>query len=314
MLSMALELAQTNSSYEDIASKFFEHFVQIIDAMNAVGDGGLWDETDGFYYDQLLLEGRTAVPLRVRSLVGIIPLIAVEVLDQEQIDRLPGFKKRMEWFMENRPDLAQYISSVQDCAHGPHRRLMAIANADRLKAVLRYVFSEKEFLSKWGIRSMSKHYDENPYSLHLEGQDYFLRYEPAESQTNLFGGNSNWRGPIWFPLNYLLIEALERYHYFFGETLKIRVPTDTGPEMTLEQGAREIASRLSAIFTLDKNNRRPCFGDNFRYAEDPYWRDHLLFHEYFHAEIGCGLGANHQTGWTALITRCLGIVGRISPE
>jgi hypothetical protein len=314
MLSMALELAQQNSAYEDIASKFFEHFVQIIDAMNAVGGDGLWDETDGFYYDQLLLEGRTSVPLRVRSLVGIIPLIAVEVLDQEQIDRLPGFKKRMEWFMENRPDLAQYISSVQDCAHGKHRRLMAIANADRLKAVLRYVFSEKEFLAKWGIRSMSKHYDEHPYSLHLEGQDYFLRFEPAESQTSLFGGNSNWRGPIWFPLNYLLIEALERYYYFFGDSLKIRVPTDTGPEMTLEQAAREIAARLSAIFTLDQNNRRPCFGDNFRYAEDPYWRDHLLFHEYFHAEIGCGLGANHQTGWTALITRCLGIVGRIAPE
>jgi hypothetical protein len=314
MLSMALELAQKNSAYEDIASKFFEHFVQIIDAMNAVGGEGLWDETDGFYYDQLLLEGRTSVPLRVRSLVGVIPLLAVEVLDQQQIDRLPGFKKRMDWFLANRPDLAQYVSCVQGATNAAPRRLLAMASERRLKAVLRYVFDESEFLSQWGIRSMSRHYEKNPYCLHLDGQDYSLRYEPAESQTSLFGGNSNWRGPIWFPLNYLLIEALERYHYFYGDSLTIEVPTGSGNMLNLAQAAAVIAKRLSAIFTLDENGRRPCFGDNFRYAEDPNWRDHLLFHEYFHADIGCGLGANHQTGWTALITRCLGIVGRISTE
>jgi hypothetical protein len=314
MLGMALELAQHNSSYEDIASKFFEHYIQIIDAMNAEGGGGLWDDEDGFYYDQILIEGRHALPLRVRSLVGVIPLLAVEVLDQNVIDKLPGFKKRMDWFLEHRPELALHISCVGECAHDSARRLAAIPTRERLISVLKYVLDEREFLSPWGIRSLSRKYHDEPYEIRVDGSTYNLRYEPAESQTSLFGGNSNWRGPIWFPINYLIIEALERYHHFYGDTLKLEFPTGSGQLLDLAQIAGEIAKRLCAIFTLNAEGERPCFGDNFRYAKDPHWRDYVLFHEYFHAEIGCGLGANHQTGWTALITRCLGIVGRIAPE
>jgi hypothetical protein len=314
MLGMALELAQHNASYEDIASKFFEHYIQIIDAMNAVRGGGLWDDQDGFYYDQILIEGRHALPLRVRSLVGVIPLLAVEVLDQKIIDKLPGFKKRLDWFLQHRPELAHHITSTGECTLDSARRLAAIPTRERLISVLKYVLDEREFLSPWGIRSLSRKYEAEPYEIHVDGSTYNLRYEPAESQTSLFGGNSNWRGPIWFPINYLIIEALERYHHFYGDTLKLEFPTGSGQWLNLAEVAQQIARRLCAIFTLNEEGARPCFGDNFRYAKDPHWRDNLLFHEYFHAEVGCGLGANHQTGWTALITRCLGIVGRIAPE
>jgi hypothetical protein len=316
MLSMALELARTKPAYEDIASKFFEHFVQIVDAMNVIGDHGLWDEEDGFYYDQLLIEGRTTLPLRVRSLVGIIPLLAVEVLDQETLEHLPDFHKRMRWFIENRSDLAQHVSYMsrgEDAAR--HEiRLLAIPSRARLLRVLRYLLDESEFLSPFGIRSLSRIYEAQPSHLRLEGSDYGIRYEPAESRSGTFGGNSNWRGPIWFPVNYLLIEALERYHHYYGDTLLIECPTGSGRMLNLAQVAAEISRRLASIFTLNDDGHRPCFGDNFRYAEDPHWRDYVLFHEYYHAEIGCGLGANHQTGWTALVTRILGIVGRVSPD
>ncbi len=314
MLAMAMELALTRPAYEDIASKFFEHFVEIVDAMNAVGGGGLWDEEDGFYYDQLLIEGRQTVPLRVRSLVGLIPLLACEVLDQRTVEKLPGFRKRMRWFVDNRPDLARHISCMDRREReGLHTlRLLAIPSRERLERVLKYVLDEKEFLSPFGIRSLSRHYEEHPYKLQLDGEEYGINYEPAESRSNMFGGNSNWRGPIWFPINYLLIEAFERYHHFYGDDLQVEFPTGSGNLLTLDKVAQQIALRLSKIFTLNEEGRRPCFGDNFRYATDPHWRDHLLFHEYFHADIGCGLGANHQTGWTALITRCLGIVGRVS--
>lgn len=314
MLSMALELAQTRPAYEDIASKFFEHFVEIVDAMNAVGGGGLWHEEDGFYYDQLLIEGKRTVPLRVRSLVGLIPLLACEVLDQRKIDKLPGFRKRMRWFLDHRPDLSRHISCMQRRERQGEStlRLLAIPSKERLERVLRYVLDEDEFLSRFGIRSLSKHYEAHPYSLQLDGQTYGIAYEPGESQSGMFGGNSNWRGPIWFPINYLLIEALERYHHFYGDTFTVEYPVGSGHRANLGQVAHGIAQRLSTIFTLDEKGRRPCFGDNFRYADDPNWRDNVLFHEYFHADVGCGLGANHQTGWTALITRCLGIVGRIS--
>ncbi|MDB6152788.1 MAG: hypothetical protein JWL90_1241, partial [Chthoniobacteraceae bacterium] len=307
MLSMALELALTRPAYEDIASKFFEHFIEIVDAMNAIGGGGLWDEQDGFYYDQLLIEGAQTIPLRVRSLVGIIPLLACEVLDQKIVEKLPGFRKRMRWFINNRPDLSRHISCMQrnECTDEEALRMLSIPSKERLVRVLHYVLDEKEFLSPFGIRSLSRIYEKNPYTLRLDGDDYGICYEPAESRSNLFGGNSNWRGPIWFPINYLLIEALERYHHFYGESVKVEFPTGSGNLMTLDKVASELALRLSKIFTLDENGKRPCFGDNFRYASDPNWHDNLLFHEYFHADIGCGLGANHQTGWTALITRCL---------
>ncbi len=315
MLSMALELALTRPAYEDIASKFFEHFVEIVDAMNALGDGGLWDEGDGFYYDQLLIEGRQTIPLRVRSLVGIIPLLACEVLDQRVVEKLPGFRKRMRWFIDNRPDLARHISAMQRSqgADGiSELRLLAIPSKERLERVLKYVLDEKEFLSPFGIRSLSRIYEDHPYQLQLDGSEYGITYEPAESRSDLFGGNSNWRGPIWFPINYLLIEVLERYHHFYGDSVQVEFPTGSGNKITLDKVAAQLALRLSTIFTRDENGRRPCFGDNLRYSQDPNWRDHVLFHEYFHADVGCGLGANHQTGWTALITRCLGIVGRVS--
>ncbi|MHA3772048.1 MGH1-like glycoside hydrolase domain-containing protein [Verrucomicrobiota bacterium sgz303538] len=316
MLSMALELAKTRPAYEDIASKFFEHFVQIVDAMNEVGGCGLWDEEDGFYYDELYVEGRDPLALRVRSMVGLIPLFAVEVLEQATIAQLPGFNRRLQWFMKYRPDLAEHISGVEHCGPGGEQlfRLLAIPSRERLVRVLRYVLDEAEFLSPFGVRSLSKHYATNQYELQLDGEKHSIRYDPAESQSGMFGGNSNWRGPIWFPVNYLLIESLERYHHFYGDDLQVEFPTGSGQLLNLAQVAQELAKRLSKIFTLDENGRRPCFGDNFRYATDPHWRDHLLFHEYFHAEVGCGLGANHQTGWTALITRCLGIVGKIAAE
>ena len=315
MLSIAMELAQTatrrtKTSLRNSSSTSS----QIVDAMNAVGEGGLWDETDGFYYDQLLIEGRQKTPLRVRSMVGIIPLLAAEVLDQHFVEKLPGFRKRMRWFVKNRFDLAQNISYAErkEGENRRVRRLLAIPSRERLLRVLRYVLDENEFLSPFGIRSLSKIYRDNPYKLHLDGVDYSIGYEPGESHSALFGGNSNWRGPIWFPLNYLLIEALERYHHFYGNEVKVECPTGSGKWMNLAQVSQELARRLSRIFLRDEKGRRPCFGDNFRYATDPNWRDHLLFHEYFHGDIGCGLGANHQTGWTALITRCFGILGRVS--
>ena len=312
MLSIALELARTNPAYEDIASKFLEHTVEIVDAMNAVGHGGLWDETDGFYYDQLLIEGRDEVPLRVRSLVGLLPLFAVEILEQDVIDQLPGFKKRLKWFVKNRYDLAQHISYMEKrTAHGTCvRRLLAIPSRERLERVLKYLLDEREFLSPYGIRSLSRAYAEKPYHLRLDGTEYGIGYEPGESQTGMFGGNSNWRGPIWVPMNYLLIEALERYHHYWGDDLQVEFPTGSGNLMNLAQVAHEIARRLSHLFLPDEKGRRPCFGGHSKYADDPHWKDLVLFHEHFCGETGRGLGAPHQTGWTALITRCMSMVAR----
>jgi hypothetical protein len=312
MLSISLELAQTDSVYEDIASKFFEHFVQIVDAMNAIGGSGLWNEEDGFYYDQLLVEDRQ-IPLRIRSIVGVIPLLAVEILEQDAIERLPGFRKRMDWFLANRKDLAAHISYMEEKGTNSHgRRLLAIPSKERLLRVLRYALDEKEFLSPHGLRSLSAAYRDVPYCVNLCGSDYHIRYEPAESRSGLFGGNSNWRGPVWFPLNYLFVEAMERYHHFYGDTLRVECPTGSGKMMNLAGVALEISTRLGSIFLPDGEGRRPCNGDDPRYAKDPNWRDLLLYNEYFHGDTGRGLGANHQNGWTTLVTRCLGMVGRVS--
>ena len=303
MLAMALELARANPAYEDIASKFFEHFIGIVDAMNAIGAHGLWNEADGFYYDQALTDGQM-VPLRVRSIVGIIPLLAVEVLHQNAIEQLPGFRKRLRWFVENRKDLTGHMSCAKHSGAGlPRLRLLAIASCDRLVRVLRYVLDEAEFLSPYGIRSLSKAYEKAPYSINLGAYPYCIGYEPGESRGGMFGGNSNWRGPIWFPINYLIIEALERYHRFYGDRLKVECPTGSGHYLTLAQVARELARRLGSLFEPDALGRRPIYGDDAKHAEDPHWRDLLLFHEYFNAETGRGLGASHQTGWTALATR-----------
>ncbi len=303
MLSIALELAKQNRAYEDMASKFFEHFIAIIDAMNSLGGNGLWDDVDGFYYDEMHV-GEQAIPLRVRSLVGLMPLIAVEIIEQQTIDELPGFKKRMEWFLRNRADLAQHIGYMDSRSRHQHR-LLAIASRERLERVLTYVLDENEFLSPFGIRSVSRYHEKNPYVLELDGREHRVDYTPAEGTTGHFGGNSNWRGPIWFPINFLLVEALERYHYFYGDALQVEFPTGSGRKTDLGSVAREIAARLTRIFLPDADGRRPCHGEDARYANDPHWKDLVLFHEYFHADNGRGVGASHQTGWTALVASLL---------
>ncbi len=305
MLAMALELAEEDPSYEDVASKFFEHFIAIVDAMNTLGGSGLWDDGDGFYYDQLAVDG-AHVPLRVRSIAGLIPLFACANLESEQLARLPGFRKRMEWFLENRRDLARHIAYMEepgaDQSHG--HRLLALPSRERLERVLRYVLDESEFLSDYGIRSVSRVHRDRPYVFRAGGDEYRVGYVPGESDTGLFGGNSNWRGPIWFPLNYLLVEALERYHHFYGDTLKIECPTGSGRWLSLREVAHEISARLARIVLPDATGRRPCNGGDRRY-DDPHWKDLVLFSEYFHGDTGRGLGASHQTGWTALVLRCI---------
>ncbi len=299
MLSMALELASEEPAYEDVASKFFEHFVAITDAMNSMGGTGLWDEEDGFYYDQLMLDGKPT-RLKVRSMVGIIPLFAVEVLEAKQIEKLPGFRKRMNWFVENRKDLARHISYLVTDKTDHQHRLLAIPSRERLERTLKYLLDENEFLSPHGIRSVSRVHMANPYVFKTSGEEYRVKYVPGESDTALFGGNSNWRGPVWFPVNFLLVEALERYHYFYGDSFKLEFPPGSGKVTTLAQAAEGLRRRLARTFLPDKNGVRPCHGDDQRFARDPWWKDLLLFHEYFHGETGRGLGASHQTGWTAL--------------
>jgi hypothetical protein len=305
MLSIALELASEDPAYEDVASKFFEHFVAIVDAMNSLGGMGLWDEDDGFYYDQLAIDGAN-IPLKVRSMVGIIPLFAVEVLEEDVIAKLPGFRKRLQWFLDNRKDLARnisYMAGSEDEAEG--HRLLAIPSRERLERVLRYVLDENEFLSPFGVRALSRVHRDHPYVLHVGESEHRVGYDPGEGTTDLFGGNSNWRGPIWFPLNYLLVEALQRYHHFYGDALRVECPTGSGRLMNLGDVSQEIARRLSSIFLPDASGGRPCHGGERRFAEDPHWRDLLLFHEYFHGDTGRGIGASHQTGWTSLVVRCL---------
>lgn len=311
MLKIALELAEKDSAYEDVASKFFEHFVAIIDAMNNTGGSGLWNQEDGFYYDHIRLRDDVdgSLPLRVRSLVGIIPALAVEIAENELIDRMPGFKKRMDWFMAHRPELAVHItqSTTPDTGQPkPHaHRLMAIPSRERLTRMLAYVLDEREFLSPFGIRSLSKVHGAKPFVLDCEGQQHRIEYTPGESVTSVFGGNSNWRGPIWFPINFLFIEALERYHHFYGDTFQIDLPTGSGHKANLHDVAMELRRRLSSVFMPDKAGSRPFHADSGLFRHDASARELVLYHEYFHAETGKGLGANHQTGWTALVAPML---------
>jgi len=301
MLSMALELAREDPAYEDMASKFFEHFVAIVDAMNHFGGSGLWDEQDGFYYDVLHVD-QAEVPLRVRSLVGLAPLFAVEILEDEVVNALPGFKKRMDWFLKNRLDLGRHITKGASRGH-EGLSLLAIPSRERLERILKYMLDEDEFLAPGGIRSLSRVHKDRPYVFRAEGREHRVDYVPAESDTGLFGGNSNWRGPVWFPMNYLLVEALERYDRFYGEGFKVECPTGSGRMLTLGEVARELASRLGRVFLPDESGRRPCHGSDRRFAEDPHWKDLVLFHEYFCGDSSRGVGASHQTGWTALAVR-----------
>jgi hypothetical protein len=304
MLAMALELAEGDPAYEDIASKFFEHFVSIADAMNHLGGTGLWHEEDGFYYDQLL-GGSGSMPLRLRSIVGIIPLFAVEFIEEGRLDRLPGFAKRTRWFLEHRKDLGGQISYMARGGQDPGRRILAIPTRTRLERVLKYVFDENEFLSPYGIRSLSRAYRDNPFRLEVDGQVHQVGYEPGESSTGIFGGNSNWRGPVWFPLNYLLIEALQRYHHFYGDTFTMEFPTGSGKRMNLDQIASDLARRLIGLFMPDSKGKRPALNGQSAFTNDSHWQNLIWFHEYYHGETGAGLGANHQTGWTALVARLI---------
>jgi hypothetical protein len=303
MLAIALELAREDAAYADIASKFFEHFLGIAQAMNELGGTGLWDEEDGFYYDRARVGGRPA-PLRVRSAVGIIPLFAVESLDAKLISSLPLFRDRLRWFLEHRPDLARSITCMHPDAADEHR-LLAIPTRERLERVLSRVLDEREFLSPHGVRSLSRWHLEHPAVLQADGERFEIRYVPGESDSGLFGGNSNWRGPIWFPLNYLLIEALKRFQHFYGDTLRVECPIGSGRRANLREVAEELERRLAGLFLPDAAGRRPSAGGLGRYAADPHFRDLVLFHEYFHGDDGRGLGASHQTGWTALAANVL---------
>jgi len=305
MLAIALELAKDNPAYEDVASKFFEHFVYICGAMNNLGGENieLWNNEDGFFYDVLSLPNGERRPLKVRSMVGLIPLFGVETLDPELMDKLPGFKRRMQWFIENRPELSEHIEA-EATDDGP-RRFLALVNRHRLKRVLRYMLDENEFLSPYGIRALSRYHADHPYKVAVNGTEYRVDYEPAESRTDLFGGNSNWRGPVWFPVNFLLVESLQKFHYFLGNSYKVECPTGSGNQADLWQVAGEISQRLTRIFARNENGRRPVFGGTEKFQSDPHWRDLIPFYEYFHGDNGAGIGASHQTGWTALVAKLI---------
>jgi hypothetical protein len=309
MLAIAMELARENPSYEDVASKFWEHFLHIAHAMSGGqlhgGNGHeLWDEEDGFFYDVLHLPDDSRTPLRIRSLVGLIPMLAVQTLDSKVLARLTGFHKRLEWFIEHRPDLTGSVACMRTVG-SEERRLLAILDGERLKRVLRVMLDENEFLSPHGIRSVSLVHRQHPYALAVNGTTYSVAYEPGESSTGLFGGNSNWRGPIWFPINYLLIEALQKFHHYFGNDLVVECPTGSGKMMTLAEVAAELSRRLSRVFLRDDSGERPVFQGNTRFSQDPHWNNLILFHEYFHGDTGAGVGASHQTGWTALVAKLL---------
>jgi hypothetical protein len=306
MLAIALELAGEDMAYEDVASKFFEHFVNIAHAMNDIGTDGrsLWDPQDGFYYDLLHLPNGDDHFVKIRSMVGLIPLFAVETLEPEVVDRLPGFKRRMQWFIDNHPDVPEHIEMTQRSPRGV-RRLLSLANRKQLQRVLTKMLDESEFFSPHGIRALSRYHLDHPYVLEVEGHVNRVDYEPAESSTGVFGGNSNWRGPIWFPVNYLLIESLQKYHHYYGEDFKIECPTHSGNSWDLWQVSAEISKRLTRIFLRDKDGKRPFAGGEEIFNTDPHWRDLILFYEYFHGDNGAGLGASHQTGWTGLVAKLL---------
>ena len=306
MMRMALELTRFNKVYEDMASKFFEHFLYIAEAMTHVGGNNidLWDEEDGFYYDVLLTPDNQRIRLKLRSMVGLIPMYAVEVLDADIMHYAPGFASRLEWVLGNRPDLAALVSRWQEPGKGA-RHLLSLLRGHRLKMLLKRALDTTEFLSDFGVRALSRHYLDHPYVLRRAGQDFVVRYEPGESRSTLFGGNSNWRGPIWFPVNFLLIESLQRFHHYYGVDFKVEYPTNSGEYCTLLEIADGLSERLTKLFLRDDQGRRPAFGNYQQLQTDPNFRDYILFYEYFHGDTGCGLGASHQTGWTGLVAKLL---------
>jgi hypothetical protein len=296
LLEMSVRLAVGDPTYSDLATKFFEHFAYIASAMY---ERGLWDETDSFYYDVLQVPGATAVPLRVRSLVGLLPMCATLAARAEALDDVPEFASRMQWFIDNKPQYADRISR-RDVMPGLEGYLLSIVGPNRLERILSRMLDKEEFLSPYGIRSLSKHHREFPFTLHVDGLDATVDYEPAESRTGLFGGNSNWRGPVWFPANYLMIQALARFGRYLGDDFVVEYPTGSGARRSLVAIADDLGDRLIDLFRADAAGNRPIFGGDHRFAADG-WRDQLLFFEYFHGDTGTGLGASHQTGWTGLV-------------
>jgi hypothetical protein len=312
--AIAMELANEDPTYQDIATKFWEHFLYIARAMSDRGDQSLclWDDADGFFYDVIHTSDGQRIPLKIRSMVGLIPLFAIETLEPSALTRLSDFRRRMEWFLANRPDLTRNVASMEQPGMG-ERRLLSIADPDQLRRILTRMLDEREFLSPYGVRALSRVHAEQPYVFRLDGHDHVVDYEPAESTNALFGGNSNWRGPVWFPVNYLLIEALQKFHYYLGDDYKVECPTGSGRMMTLWEVAMEISQRLSSIF-LRRDGRRAVYGGTERFQTDPYWRDLVLFHEYFHGDTGQGLGASHQTGWTSVVAKLLQQSGEKPPR
>jgi hypothetical protein len=306
MLRMSLELAKENPTYQNLATKFFEHFLYIAGAMANIGNDGinLWDEEDEFFYDVLHTPDNARVKMKVRSMVGLIPLFAVEVLDEELFKSNPEFTKRLEWFLTHRPDLANLISRWGEKGKN-ERHLLSLLRGHRMKRLLKRMLDEKEFLSDYGIRALSKVYDEHPYSFRINGSEFNVRYTPGEGDTALFGGNSNWRGPIWFPVNYLIIESLQRFHHYYGSDFKIEHPTGSGQMLTLKQIADELSSRLVRIFTKDKDGNRAVYANDKRIQSDPEFNDYIYYYEYFHGDTGRGVGASHQTGWTGLVAKLI---------
>ena len=305
MLRISLELSKTKSIYQDLATKFFEHFLYIAQSMtNMGGEGiGLWDEEDGFYYDNFHIND-SVFPLKVRSMVGLIPLFAVEVLEPELMNLTPEFNTRLNWFLTNKPEMASLVSRWNEKGSG-ERTLLSLLRGHRMKKLLKRMLDETEFLSDYGVRALSKYYDQNPYEINVLGINHEVKYTPAESNISLYGGNSNWRGPIWFPVNFLIIESLYRFHHYYGDDFQIECPTNSGKFISIKDAADELANRLSKIFLRDENGLRPVFGNNNKFQNDLHFKDYLLFNEYFHGDNGSGLGASHQTGWTGLIAKIL---------
>lgn len=307
LLAIALELARSDDVYEDIATKFWEHFLYIADAMNNFGDEGisLWNDEDGFYYDVLHLhDDESNCTIKIRSMVGLIPLFAVETIEPETLAALPDFRHRLLWFLDNRKELTKNVACMKTPGEG-ERRLLAVAYRERLERVLKIMLDENEFLSPHGIRSLSRFHKDNPFILNTDGEEHRVGYEPGDSSSGTFGGNSNWRGPVWFPVNYLIIESLQKFHYYFGDDFKVECPTGSGVMMDLWEVSQELSRRLSHIFLRDSDGKRAVFGSNEKFQTDKHFRDYILFYEYFHGETGSGLGAGHQTGWTAIVAKLL---------
>ncbi|HEV3136633.1 MAG TPA: glucosidase, partial [Pirellulales bacterium] len=306
LMRIALQLAVHNPVYEDIATKFFEHFLYIAEAMTNVGaeGAGLWDEDDQFFHDRLIMPDGRMITLKIRSMVGLIPLFAVETLEPELLAKLNGFNRRLKWILKHRPELAALVSRWVEPGRG-ERRLLSLLRGSRMKKLLKRMLNETEFLSDFGVRSMSRQHLQQPYIFDWDSRRLSVAYEPAESPTNEFGGNSNWRGPIWFPVNFLIIESLQKFHHYYGDDFKIECPTGSGRFMTINEVASELTQRLIRIFLRNDKGQRPVFGSCKKLQQDPHFRDYLLFYEYFHGDTGQGLGASHQTGWTGLIAKLL---------